>query len=92
MKEKQEAETVIHDKAGNPLDWGWYIAFAVSTMGGYLLYPELINIIYQDTTSNGSLGAVFGFIIVFAFRIIASLIEQRSESKKENDNGKKMDF
>jgi len=91
MKEKQEAETVIHDKAGNPLDWGWYIAFAVSTMGGYLLYPELIKIIYQES-AIGSLGAVFGFLIVFAFRIIANLLEQRSESKKENKNGKKMDF
>jgi len=83
---QQEPETVIHDKAGKPLEWGWYIAFAVSTMGGYLLYPELINIIYQGS-SNGSLGAVFGFIAVFASRIIANLIEQRSESKKDEKNG-----
>ena len=88
MQEKQKPETVIHDKAGNPLDWGWYIAFAVSTLGGFLLYPELLKIIYNGSViSNGSLGAVFGFIIIFASRIIANLIEQRSESKKEKQNG-----
>jgi len=85
MKDKQEPETVIHDKAGKPLDWGWYIAFAASTMGGYLLYPELMSLIYPEI-SRGSLGAIFGFVIVFAFRIIANLLEQRSESKKEKKN------
>jgi len=54
-------------------------------MGGYLLYPELMSLIYPEI-SRGSLGAIFGFVIVFAFRIIANLLEQRSESKKEKKN------
>lgn len=84
MKKNEETITIIHDKNGKSLDWGWYVAFSVSTIGGFLLYPELMNIIYPESIIPGSLGAVFGFVIVFSLRIIQNHFDLKKGMK---DNG-----